>query len=224
MANKKVSIKHIQINKSQSSILVVIALATAFTVFSLVATKSLITKGMYQRRALHARRQVVDQLKTNYDSAQKLFSQYKVFADDDPNVLGGSKSGNSNIDGDNPRIVLDSLPSKYDAPALATSLEKILTLQNVTIGSISVTDDPANNSDQAQATPGVKSIAFSFSTKTDYKGAVALMQKFEQSIRPFDVTSISVSGTDNNMNLDVKMTTFYQPAKSLDFTATKEVK
>ena len=224
MAEKKVSIKHIQINKSQSSILIVIALATLITVFSLVASKAIVTKGLYQRRALHARREVVDQLKKNYDSAQKLFTQYKVFADAEPNVLGGSKTGTGNTDGDNPRIVLDALPSKYDAPALASSLEKILTMQNISIASLSVTDDPTGNSDKPQQSPEAKTIPFSFSATTNYDGALKLMQKFEQSIRPFDVSTLDISGSDNSMHLTLQMNTYFQPAKSLDLTAKKEVK
>ncbi|HSW78818.1 MAG TPA: hypothetical protein VLF88_02270 [Candidatus Babeliales bacterium] len=224
MAQKKTSIKHIQIDKSQTSILIVIALATAVTIFCLFGTKALISKGLYQRRALHARREAVDQLKSNYESAKKLFNQYKVFADADPNVLGGSKSGSANNDGNNSRIVLDSLPSKYDAPALATSLEKIMTMQNVTISSLNITDDPAGNSDQAQASPQPKVIAFSFAAGTNLNGAVQLLQKFEQSIRPFDIYNIQISGSDNAMTLTAQANTYFQPAKNLDLSATKEVK
>ncbi len=222
MANK-VSIKHLQIDKSQSRILLVIIAATAITIFSLVATKAMVSKGLYQRRALHARREVVSQLKNNYSSAQSLFNQYKVFAQQDPNILGGSSNGSGNLDGNNPRIVLDSLPSNYDAPALATSIEKVLTIQNVTIGSLTVTDDPVNNSDTPQAEPQAKPITFSFSGSTNYAGAMGLMQKFEQSIRPFDVTKLQISGTDNNLQITADMTTYFQPAKSLDLTPTKVV-
>jgi hypothetical protein len=148
---KKVSVKHLQINKSQSNMLIVIALTVAFVIFGLFATKALISKGLYQRRALHAQRDVVSQLKTNYNNAQTLFTQYKVFANGDPNVLDGHLTGTANNDGDNAKIVLDALPSTYDAPALATSL-------------------------------------------------------------------------DNIMQMSVEMTTYYQPAKSLDLAATKEVK
>ena len=44
------------------------------------------------------------------------------------------------------------LPSTYDAPALATSLEKIITGRSLSIDSITVTDNPSTYPDQAQAT------------------------------------------------------------------------
>jgi hypothetical protein len=224
MADKKVSVKHVQIDKSQSTMLAVIVGAVVISMFGLFATKALISKGVYQRRALHARRQVVDQLKKNYDSAQSLFTQYKVFADQDPNILGGTVDGKSDKDGDNARIVLDALPSTYDAPALATSLEKIMTGRSVAITTLSVTDDPATNSDDPQAQPKYTPIQFSFSGTGNYTSSKQLLQDFERSIRPFDMNTLEINGSDNELKLTASMTTYFQPAKSLNLQATKEVK
>jgi hypothetical protein len=222
MARK--SIKHFQIDKNQTNMLVVIAVTTALVIFCLFATKSLITKGLYQNRALKARRAAASQLQANYTAAQTLFTQYKVFASQDPNLIGGTISGQGNQNGDNPKIVLDALPSKYDAPALATSIEKILIDQNIKISSLSITDDPTANSDQAEANPQAKIITFSFSGSSTYQGIQQLTQTFEKSIRPFDITNLQLSGTDNSLHLTASVNTYYQPAKSLDLSATKEVK
>lgn len=224
MANKKVSIKHMQIDKSQSKMLIVIAAATVIVVFGLFATKAMIVKGMYQRRALHARRDVAARLKTNYNSANTLFNQYKVFAEGNPNILGGSIGGQSNLDGDNARIVLDALPSTYDAPALASSLEKVLTGRNITISTLSVIDDPTTNLDAPQADPQYKPITFSFAGSTSFANAAQLLQDFERSIRPFDISTLEISGSDTNLRLNASMKTYFQPAKSLDLKPTKEVK
>jgi hypothetical protein len=217
----KVSVKHAKLDKDQSTMLVVVTLSVVLTVFFLFATKAMISKGIYQRRALHATRSVGAQLKSNYSSAQTL---YKVFVSQNPNALGGSVTGTSNLDGDNSRIVLDSLPSTYDAPALASSLEKILLGRSVSISSISVTDDPTTNSDSAQAKPQTKPFAFSFEGMTNYGNGLALMQDFERSIRPFDVNTLEISGTDSALRIKSGITTYFQPAKSLDLTATKEIK
>jgi hypothetical protein len=222
MARK--SIKHLQIDKAQTNMLMVIAIATIVVVFGLFATKALVSKGLYQRRALHARKQVVDQLKANVNAANSLFTQYKVFANQDPNVLGGAKDGTASLDGDNPRIILDALPSKYDAPALASSIEKILTDENIKINSLTVTDDPATNTDKPEAKPTSKPIVFSFSGSSTYAGITKLLQTFEKSIRPFDINNLQISGSDKNLQVTANVTTYYQPAKSLDLTATKVVK
>lgn len=220
---KKVSEKHLKIDKDQTTMLAVIALSVAVVIFSLFATKSMVTKGLYQKRALSARKEVVTTLKKNYDSAQTLFTQYKVFAEDNPNILGGSNNGNTNLDGSNPVLVLDSLPSVYDAPALAASIEKVMSDRNVTIKSLSLTDDPTTYPDDPQATPQAKAVTFSFQGETNYDGASKLLSDFERSIRAFDVTSIEISGSDTKLKLNVSMNTYYQPAKSLNLTATKVV-
>jgi hypothetical protein len=221
---KLTSVKHLQISKSQSTVLGIIVATVVIVIFSLFATKALILKGSYQRRALHARRNVVDQLKKNYDSANQLFSQYKVFADQDPNILGGTVNGQTNLDGANPRIVLDALPSQYDAPALATSIEKIMTGRGLSIAALSLNDDPVSNSDQPQSQPTAKPMTFSFAGTTDYANAAQLFKDFEHSIRPFDLNTLEINGTDAKLNLTAAMTTYFQPAKSLNLDATKEVK
>jgi hypothetical protein len=221
---KKVSVKHLQIDKNQQSMLTVIVVATILTVFFLVASKALISKGLYQRRAINARHAVADTLKANVAASQTLLNQYKVFAAADPNVLGGVAGGSGNLDGPNPRIVLDSLPSTYDAPALASSIEKIMTGRGVTIDSLSITDDPTTNSDAPQQTPTSRSITFSFNGTTNFNGAAQLLQDFERSIRPFDLNTLAITGTDNSLKMTVGMTTYIQPAKSLNLTPTKQVK
>lgn len=220
---KKTSVKHVQIDKDQSKMLAVIALAVALCIFGLFATKALVSKGLYQRRALNAEHSVESTLKSNYSSAQTLLSQYNVFVQEDPNAIGGNASGSGPNDGDNARIALDALPSKYDIPALASSVEKILSGRSVTINSLNITDDPSSNPDQPEAQPQTVSIPFAFEGSTNYKTAQQLLQDFERSIRPFDLNTLEIDGSDANMQLTVNMTTYFQPAKSLDLTATKEI-
>lgn len=222
---KKTSVKHLQIGKDQSTILAVVAVAVVITIFSLFAAKSLITKGLYQRRVLSAQHKVVALLKTNISAANTLFTQYSnAFAGQDPNMLDGSLSGTGNLDGDNPRLTLDALPSTYDAPALASSLEKVITGRSLTITSVTVTDDPKTYPDQPQAQPQSKPITFKFGVSGSYQQAQQLLQDFERSIRPFDLNTLQIKGTDQSMQLTVGMTTYYQPANSLNLQATKEVK
>ncbi|HEX5448050.1 MAG TPA: hypothetical protein VFW90_02510 [Candidatus Saccharimonadales bacterium] len=219
------SSKRLQLNKSESTMLAVVAITVILVIFGLFATKAMISKGLYQRRALDARRQVASQLKDNYSASQTLVTRYKVFASQDPNMLGGSftQSGGS-LDGDNAQLVLAALPSKYDAPALASSIEKLLSDRNVSIDSLSVTDDPSTYSDKPQETPNTVTVTFSFVGSTNYQSARKLLQDFERSIRPFDLNTLEITGSDNALKLTVGMTTYFQPAKSLDLTPTKEVK
>lgn len=219
----KVSAKHLQIDKTKSTILAVVAVAILVTIFSLFATKALISKGLYQRRAIKEKKDVAQTLKSNVDAAHKLVNQYQDFQQQDPNVLGGSVSGKGNQDGDNARIALDALPSKYDAPALASSLEKLMGGRNVTIRGIDVKDDPAGNPDDSQAIPELTTMPFSFEGATSFKNAKNIISDFEHSIRPFDITSLELTGTDEALRLTVSGNTYFQPAKSLSLDTMKEV-
>lgn len=92
------------------------------------------------------------------------------------------------------------------------------------IQSIDVKDDPASNPDQAQAVPTATLVSFSFGVGSDFKTMQQLIQDFERSIRPFDVTTLDLSGTDTSLVAKVGITTYYQSAKSLNLSVTKEVK
>ncbi|HET7827646.1 MAG TPA: hypothetical protein VFK97_02155 [Candidatus Saccharimonadales bacterium] len=222
---KKTSVKHLQIDKNKSTMLAVVAVSVVITIFSLVAARALISKGLYQRRVLAAQHKVVKELKDNLAAANTLFTQYSsAFAGQDPNMLGGSLNGTGNLDGDNPRLTLDALPSTYDAPALATSLEKIITGRSLTISSISVTDNPSTYSNQAEPNPKPSPVTFQFNASGNYQQAQQLLQDFERSIRPFDLNTLEIDGTDQTMQLTVGMTTYYQPTTSLNLQATQEVK
>jgi hypothetical protein len=221
---KKTSIKHLKIDKDQSTILIITVIATIITVFSLFALKALILKGNYQHRGINAKQSVVKQLQANIESSKKLVSQYSVFADQDPNLLGGSKEGQGARDGNNSRLSLDALPSKYDVPALASSIEKLLNDKNADIKSITIKDDPTANSDEPSPHPGVVAIPFSFQTSANVNGAQLLLQDFEKSIRPFDVSSIDVTGSDASLTVTINGQTYFQPAKNLNLSATKVVK
>jgi hypothetical protein len=224
MAEKKVSVKHLQIDNAQSRMLAIVAIAVVISVFSLAGIKSMVVKGAYQRRVIHARKAVADQLKSNVQQANALVDQYKVFAGQNPNILGGNATLDGNQNGANQQIVLDALPSKYDAPALASSVEKVLQGESVTIRAIDVKDDPSSNPDAPVAAPTTATMTFSFQGTTNYSGGRQVIQDFERSIRPFDITSLQISGTDNELSLEVTANTYFQPAKSLDLTATKVVK
>ena len=215
--------KYTQLSKAQQEVLAIIAIAVVICVFSLVGVKTMISKGAYQRRVLNEKHKIITQLEANYSAANTLATQYKVFANQDPNLIGGKAQGTGNQDGANPQIVLDALPSTYDAPALASSLEKILSGDNTTIRSLDVKDDPAGNPDIAVPQPSAQAISFSFEIGSSYANAQQVFKDFERSIRPFDVTRLEISGSDSALDIVVNMNTYYQPARSLDLPPTKEI-
>lgn len=215
---------HTQINKAQSSLVVVVAVATVVTVFCLVSTKALLSQGSYQRHVINERHKAVNQLKSNLSAANQLVSQFNsVFENSGPvNALGGkndSSPGAVPPDGDNARLVLDALPSSYDFPALVSSLTKILTADGIQNPSIGGTDGSATASNQATTSPQPISIDVPISGSTSYAGLQKLLSDLQRSTRPFDITSMQISGNNTTMTFNMQMNTYYQPPKSLDVTS-----
>ncbi len=208
------------IDKSNQKVVIMTSLAAFVVVFCLVASKSLFSQMMYQNNIVKAKKQTLTQLKSDYQAAQNLESSYQQFVGTAQNVIGGNPSGTGGNDGDNGKIVLDALPGQYDFPALATSLNKILTGQGVKIQSIAGTDDEVAQSQQKEtATPEPVPMPFQVSTSGNYQSIVNTVRTFELSIRPMQVQSLTLSGDDANLTLTLAAQTYYQPQKIFKLTS-----
>jgi len=226
--NVKVSSKHLQIDQAQSTMLLVVAIAAAVTVFCLISSKSLLSQGAYQHKVINARHEALKKLEANYNNAQTLVNQYNtVFEGSDPsNVIGGKNTKDENAappDGDNARIVLDALPSGFDFPALLTSLSKIMADARVNAPQVNGVDDPGLSVTSASAKPQPQAISLSASANGSYGSIVRLITDFERSIRPFDITNLTINGNARSMFVSMQMATYYQPSTSFA-VETKEVK
>ncbi len=216
MANTHFSSKRVQINKSQATIVGVVAGAVFIAVFSLVSSKALWTQRGYQARVIDKKQTADQQLDENLASVTTLATSYKAFVSQPVNMLGGNPSGSGEKDGDNARLVLDALPSKYDFPALTSSLEKILTDKGFKIEGITGTDDEiAQSSAKQTGTPSPVDMPFQLNVSGSYQSIQDLVSVFERSIRPIVVQKVSISGGAGNMKMQVEAKTFYQPEKTL---------
>jgi hypothetical protein len=223
MAKNNTSAKRVQIDKANARIVVIIAGASALVILSLVASKALLSQRAYQSRVIAEKTKALGQLKSNADAVQKLVISYSAFVGSLDNVLGGNSTGTGDRDGDNAKIVLDALPSKYDFPALATSLEKILTSSNYKIDAITGTDDEVRQQNTTTPSPAPVEIPFQITVSGNYGSIKDLLAILERSIRPIQIQTLEFSGNDNNLRATITAKTFYQPAKDLTIT-TKEVK
>lgn len=214
----KTSIKHLQINKANTRILIIIAVTSIVTAFSLMSTKALFQQSMYQRKVLGERNKAVKLLEANVESAKKLKAQYDVFEEGDPNIIGGQGGENAGAglsDGDNAQIALDALPSQYDFPALISSIEKIVNEKHLTIQGISGIDAGDQSGEVSSAQPQSQSMAFSLNTQSDYQAVLTLLKEFERSIRPFDITAFSITGSASSITSNIQGNTYFQPSVSL---------
>jgi hypothetical protein len=205
--NLQVSSKHLQIDKANSLILISAAITTVIVVFSLVAAQSLIKQMSYQNKVISLRSKANKQLGDNVKSVTALKTSFEAFENSSESVIGTPDK--------NSKIVLDALPSKYDFPALATSLEGLITESGSSVQGITGTDNEALAA-QNSASPQAVEIPFSISSKGSFVSAQTLITNMQRSIRPFTITALNLSGSDTALQARVTAKTYYQPEKRLE--------
>jgi len=219
MAGPHVSLKRIDVDKANSRIVAVTATSAFIVVFSVIASISLFSQLVYQNRIISVKKKAVAQLKENIQNTDDLVTQYKAFVATPQNVLGGNPLGTGPNDGSNAKIVLDALPSKYDFPALASSLEKMMNDKGVAIKSLNGTDDAiAQNSSQGSSNPQPVPVPFEITIGGDYDHVRNAVDAMERSIRPIVIQKIDISGDQNQLSADITAQTYYQAEKALNIT------
>ena len=210
------SIKRALIEKSNTTILIVASVACFVVIFCLVAAWSLFGQFGYQSQVIGADRTALNQLTADISSIKTLKVSYDALVSTPTNIIGGNPTGAGPQDGGNTKIILDALPSKYDYPALATSLENILTAQAVQIQSISGTDDAAAQVAVKNATsPTPQTMPFQLSVTGSYDNIQHVVSALERSIRPMQIKTFEVAGDQSQLTLTLAAQTYWQPAKDL---------
>lgn len=245
MPQKRISTKRIAIDKAYATVVIAVAAAAFIVVFSLVASKALLDQRAYQSKVIGVKKTALKTLQDNIAATDQLSASYLEFTSASTNVLEGNPTGDADSDGDNARIVLDALPSKYDFPALTSSIDKLLRDHSFPPTGITGTDDEAayseggdktaagtpsastsppadsvfSNSDTpeiTQVTTGAIEMPFSVEVSVNSKKAKALMQLFERSIRPIDIHMLSIKGNAKKLEFTINAVTYFQPERQVN--------
>ncbi len=208
--------KRALIDKANTTTVIAAAVAAFLVVFSLVSSHALLSKAMYQNRVISTKKNTLEQLNKNLAARDDLVKSYEAFVSTSQNIIGGNPAGSGDRDGDNAKIILDALPSKYDFPALASSLEKLATTQGLQIESIVGTDDEVAQAEQQSAAPTPIAMDFQLSVRGAYQQIQGLSEVFEKSIRPIQVQKMTVNSNDGTVTATITAQTFYQPEKKLE--------
>ena len=216
-----ISTKRVLIDKANTTVVTLTSVAVFVLIFCAVAVNTLARQAAYQNRVISGKKAALKQLTEDNDTVDKLKTSYNAFISTTQNVLGGNTNGIGDHDGNNADIILDALPSYYDFPALTTSLEALMTAEKVQIQSISGTDDEAAQAtNNTSTTPAPVDMPFTLTAQGTYGNVQNLVGAFEKSIRPIQIQTLNVSGTTDEIVLNVTAKTYYQPAKSLNITQT----
>ncbi|MEI6237559.1 MAG: type 4a pilus biogenesis protein PilO [Candidatus Saccharibacteria bacterium] len=205
--NLRTSIKHIQIDKANTLTMIAVAATVSILVFSMVTIKSLLVQRSYQSKVISLRSKANKQLKANVKETKMLDISFRAFEETPESVVGTSDK--------NSKIVLDSLPSKYDFPALATSLEWVILSSGNKITGITGTDNEIEAT-QDSTNPQPIEIPFQISATGNFESVKKLISSLELSIRPIKILNINISGNDAELKINISAVTYYQPEKKLN--------
>jgi hypothetical protein len=216
----QISTKRLAIGKANTQMVGIVAAAAFVTVFCLMASNAVFSQNRYQARVITAKEKAHKQLQANIQTFGQLQTAYQTFDSAGTNVIGGNPAGTGPNDGPNSQIILDALPATYDFPALASSIEKVVSGNGLTIASISGTDDQLNQQNNTSSpSPQPVSIPFSFTVSdASYASLGQLVTKLQQSIRPISVDSMDMSGSVSDMTATIMAHTYFEPAKSVSIT------
>jgi len=225
MAKNETSSKRIAIDKASAQMVAIVAVSAFVTVFCLMASKTVLSQNQYNSRVMSAKQKAHNQLQDNIEAFNDLQKSYKAFNSTSTNVIGGLTDGTGDNDGSNSKIILNALPSTYDFPALASSLEKLIADRGMQVGSITGTDDQVNQQNNVSSpNPQEVEIPFTFTVNNaNYRAVEELFKALQSSIRPFQVDKVNIAGGGNDMTVTVEAHTYFQPARSIQPT-TKVVK
>jgi hypothetical protein len=225
--------KRLKIDKANATIATTMAISAFVVVFSLVSIKALISQYGYQRRVTSAQQTAISQLQSDQNASADLISSYKTFVGKTTNIIGGSSTGTGPQDGNNATIVLDALPSTYDFPGLVNDLQNLLNNDHVTVTAITGTDNSTTSAGTSSTTPTAAAttpttsasapaastavaIPFTVSVQGSYPALQTVITSLQNSIRPIKVQTITFSGNDTSLTMNIAATTFYQPSAGLN--------
>jgi Tfp pilus assembly protein PilO len=199
MADKQSGQKRQLIEKAKSSQVVVIIVASVIVSASIIGIKILWEQRGYQSEIITAKEAAANQLEANIAAVDQLEQEFV-------------KLENSDV---NSALVLDALPSKYDFPALATSIEKLAALSRVEMSSFSG-EDQTGTAINSSGSPVPVEIPFTVSVSGSYENVQLFMQNLQKSIRPFAIDEMSIEASETGIQMSISAKTYYQPAKNLE--------
>lgn len=187
------------IEKSSSTVVLVLASAAFVVAFALVFMNFLWDLSSHNRRVIAEKNKAAKILDQNVENIPDLVTNFTLFE------AGDVKSDE----------VLDALPSKYDFPALATSIESLVKRSGLDLTSFDG-DDLEETAVQSETEPAPIEMEFTVQVEGAYADVQKFVDNLQRTTRPIRVRNIELKGTDTNMKATIQAVTFYQPATSLE--------
>ncbi|MDX1766269.1 MAG: type 4a pilus biogenesis protein PilO [Candidatus Saccharimonadales bacterium] len=207
-APKIFSTKRQAIEAAKQTVLTVVVVAAILVSVSLVTLNFLFDLSRYNARVISEKEQALSTIEDNIVAVNDLVESFKSF-EEGPNLLAsqGEKKNSS--------VVLDALPSQYDFPALATSMELLARRTGLVLDTFSGTDE-TENAEQSAIEPTPIEMPFELVLIGKYEDVQTFMVRLQDTIRPLKVDRVELSGSDEAIKAEVGIITYYQPSVSLE--------
>ena len=140
---KQITTRRSLVNKGNRAMFISVIMASVVLSASIVLFRSFSSQRAYNSRVISGKKSASDNLKKNEAAAKKLSDG---FIELEKNPLANSK------------LALNALPTKYDFPAVAASIEKIILDGGYKLESFRGADNTATEADSSSPTP--KEISF----------------------------------------------------------------
>lgn len=187
------------IEKSSTTIVLSTALAAIILSFSVVMMNFMWSLSGHYNRVVSEKSKASKILEQNVDNIEQLQANFTIFE------AGDVKS----------TTVLDALPSKYDFPALATTVESLVADTGLTMNSFGGSDIETQ-AIQSQTVPSPVELNFTLTVTGNYKNIQKLVDHLDRTIRPMKITRFELRGSDESMRATMSIITYYQPATNLE--------
>jgi len=204
------------IDKAGKTMLLWVGIAAVAVSFLLVASQYIYSQFIYNNKVIGAKDKAAAQLTENLENIETLKSAF-----------GPLDSGtNPNV---NSTKILNALPRELDTSAFGSSLQKVIgprsgiSLESVKIeesGESIIANDPGNEDIQVSQTTEIvpQEIKATLTVAGSYDQLSKFIVDLERTIRPIKITTMNLSGSDTSTRAIIEMTTYYQPAKTVNIT------
>ncbi|MDX2776307.1 hypothetical protein PV379_02980 [Streptomyces caniscabiei] len=214
--------KRQQIAKANRTMFLWVAGASALVGIALVLSLFLLQKAWFNEKVLAEKAKTASTLTANNLAVNDLKDQIRVL-NTNTSLREVMIAGE-----DQPvQVVLDALPSDANSSALGSSLQEkflndgALKIESLTVDPVAGVESQSDDSveDASDVTEGENQITFRFTVSTDSGNASALkslLQRLERSIRPIDISTLTVETQGDRLVLTVAGRSFYEPARTVE--------
>lgn len=162
-------------------------------VLAVIVGRMLLGTMMLNARVIGKKNTANKQVSTNYDNLKSLQTDY--------NGLGATRE-----------TVASALPTRPSLPQLWAMMENIGNTSGVSTSSVSST---TTSDAEAPAGGAVQQLPITVSVQGSYTAIQDYLKNLELSSRPLRVTNVTLSGTNNTVQANLTIVTYYQGAADL---------